>query len=165
MKNKSINMLIVGLILLGLMAVMLIVFIEKAHDDFEKNITVNSDGVTESVLSVRNLKLTPTQKSEYSINLVCDASGSYHVSLVYEEKTDGGMKEFVNVLVKYDEKIAYEGTLGALLDGHETIEFESELKSDDPVVITICYEMPYTVGNEAQGTYADFDICLKIEKS
>ena len=99
MKKRSINILIVGLLLLGLFAVMLIVFIEDTHDNFEKNITVSRDGVTEEVLSVENLRLVPTQKTEYTVNLVCAASGDFHISVDYAEKTNGGMRDFVEVLI------------------------------------------------------------------
>ena len=165
MKNKNINMLIVGLLLLGLMAVMLIVFLGKAKEDFPKNITVSENGVTESVLAIRDLKLNPTESKEYSVNLLCAASGSYHIYLDYEEKADGGMKPFIDVIVKFDDEVVYEGELSALLDGDEVIQFEGELHETEPLVVSICYLMPYDIGNEAQGTYADFDIHLKIEKS
>lgn len=166
MKNKSVNILIVSFLLIGIMAVMLITFLGKAKEDFPENITVSSDGVTESILAVRDLKLSPTESKEYSVNLVCAASGSYHIYLDYEEKEDGGMKPFVDVTVKFDGEVVYEGELAALLrDDGELIQFEGELHAEEPLVVSICYLMPYDVGNEAQGTYADFDIHLKIEKS
>ena len=165
MKNKSINMLIVALLMAGVMAVMLFVFIEDAHDKFEENITVDANGVTETLLEVRDLQLIPTQKSEYSVNLVCAASGDYYVYLDYIEEKDGGMKPFVVVNVSCDGKELYSGRLEELLDTDLVIEFEEKLEADEPRVITFVYEMPYETGNEAQGTYADFDIKLTINKS
>lgn len=165
MKNKSINILIVSLLMLGVMAVMLITFLGKVKEDFDKNITVSEDGVTESVLTVRDLKLNPTESKEYSVNLVCAATGSYHISIDYEEKADGGMKPFIDVTVKAGDEVVYEGKLTALLDNGEIIRFDGELYEKEPLVVSICYLMPYDVGNEAQGTYADFDVHLKIEKS
>jgi hypothetical protein len=32
-------------------------------------------------------------------------------------------------------------------------------------VFTVTYTMPRDVGNEAQGTYSDFDLTLKIKKN
>ena len=157
--------MIVSFLLLGIMAVILIAFLGEAKEDFPKNITVSEDGATESVLAVRELKLNPTESKEYSVNLVCAATGSYHIYLDYEEKVDGGMKPFVDVSVKFDSEVVYEGELAALLDGDEVIHFEDELHETESLVVSICYLMPYDVGNEAQGTYADFDIHLKIEKS
>ena len=40
MKNRSVNILIVALLLLALMSVMILVFLKKAHDDFPNDITV-----------------------------------------------------------------------------------------------------------------------------
>lgn len=164
MKNKSVNILIISFLLLGIISVMLITFLGKAKDDFQNDITIDSDGVTESVLSVQDLKLNPTESKEYSVNLVCAASGTYDVTLDYEEKKDGGLKPFVEVSVKANDETVYEGTLLALLGGDERIEFEGELFQEEPLVVTVRYEMPQDVGNEAQGTYSDFDIHLKIEK-
>lgn len=165
MKNKSVNILIFSLLLLGIMAVMLIVFIDKAHDDFKEDIKVSADGVTEETLTVRELKLNPTEKKEYEIRLTCQASGSFYIFLDYEESDDGGMKPYVDVTVRCSDTVVYEGKLSELLDNDKIIEFEETLDSTEPLPVTICYEMPYYVGNEAQGTYADFDIHLKIEKS
>ena len=165
MKNKSLNMLIVGLILLGIMAVMLTVLMDFAHDDFKENVKVNRNGATMETLTVRGLKLNPTEKKEYEVNLTCLASGGFDIFLDYEEKQNGGMKPFVNVTVKSDGNVVYEGTLTELLDTDKVIEFDGELKAKEPLVVTICYEMPYDVGNEAQGTSADFDIHLKIVKN
>ena len=163
MKKRSINMLIVGLLLLGLFAVVLIVFLEDTHDNFEENIVISQDGVTEEVLKFENLRLVPTQKTEYTVNLVCAASGKYHISLDYAEKTNGGMRDFIKVLIKYGDNVAYSGGLNDLLLG-SVVEFDGELYADDPLPITINYAMPEEVGNEAQGTFEDFIICLKIEK-
>lgn len=165
MKKRSIYILIASLLMLGIMAVMLIVFLGKAKEDFPDSITVSENGVTESVMTVRDLKLNPTESKEYSINLVCEASGSYYVTLDYEEKADGGMKPFVDVTVKLDGQVIYEGQLLSLLDGDELIGFEAELHRKNPVKISVVYTMPYEVGNEAQGTYSDFDIIITIEKS
>lgn len=164
MKNRNINILIVALILAGIMAFMLAVFIEDAHDKFEENITVDAGGVTETTLEVRDLRLIPTQKSEYSVNLVCAASGDYNVYLDYVEKKDGGMKPFVTVTVSCDGNQIYRGGLSELLDNDIIIEFEETLEAKEPRVITFIYEMPYETGNEAQGTYSDFNIKLTISK-
>lgn len=166
MKNRSVNILIVALLLLALMSVMILVFLEKAHDDFPNDITVVEDGVTESILPVRDLMLNPTESKEYSVNLYCAASGSYYVYLDYEETEDGGMKHFVDVTVKAGDTVVYEGKLDKIIDDpNEIIQFEGQLKAKEPLTISITYLMPSEIGNEAQGTYSDFDIHLTIKKT
>lgn len=164
MKNRSINMLIVAFCALACMAVALIFFIGYAHERFEDGITVTENGVTESVMEVRDLVLTPTAKKEYHVNLYCEATGGYNISLDYREKHDGGMKNFVVVKVSLGDKQVYEGMLSELLDEDITIDFPGELHADDPLTLTFSYEMPREIGNEAQGTSADFDIVIKIKK-
>ena len=165
MKNRSWNILIVSLLLIGLISIMLTIFLGQAKENFPKKITVSSNGVTERILSVRDLQLVPTESREYSTNLFCEASGSYFIYLDYVEGVDGGMKHFVDVVVKANNEVVYLGPLVDLLDGDKVIEFEGELYEKEPLAVTIRYVMPYHIGNEAQGTYADFDIHLKIQKS
>ena len=157
--------MIVALLVIGAMAIMLILFVDKAHDDLKESIKVNSDGVTYETLTVKDLKLTPDESREYTVSLTCAASGSYYISLDYEEMKDGGMKSFVDVTVKCGEAEVYNGSLTKLLDEDHIIKFEGELHATEPLVVSICYKMPYSIGNEAQGTYADFKIDMKIEKS
>ena len=165
MKNKYANILIVALLLLAIVSVMLVVFLTDAKEKFPEKITVDADGVTESILPVRDLRLNPTESKEYSVNLVCIASGSYHIYVDYEESDDGGMKHFVEVTLKFDGETVYEGSLAELIDSDKTVQFDGELEEDEAVAVSFCYRMPDEVGNEAQGTYADFEVVLRIEKS
>lgn len=165
MNVKHSNIIIVAMLLFAVLSIMLIVFLNQAHEDFKNDITVSASGVTEKTLTVRDLKLTPTQQTEFDVGLTCAASGSYNISLDYIEQRDGGMKHFIDVVVKYNGEVVYEGNLLELLDGDEIVRFEGVLEEKEPCTITIVYEMPIDVGNEAQGTSADFDIRLRIEKS
>ncbi len=164
MKNKGINILIVALLLLGAMSVMLIVFLGKAQEDFPEEITVSEDGVTEKIAAIRDLKLIPTESKEYSVDFICAASGKYEFSIEYEEIKDGGMKCFVAVEIELDGDTVYEGTLAALLDTDTVVEFDGELHTSEPMTVLFTYEMPYDVGNEAQGTSSDFNIIFSVKK-
>ena len=165
MKAKTFGIFIVAFILLAAIAVSLYVLIAYAKEVFPENITVHSEGVTESILPVRDLRLNPSESKSYSVNLVCEASGLYLVTLDFIETLDGGMKDFVNVTVLSDGTEVYSGALGKLISGEINAQFEAELSADDPVVITVLYQMPRGIGNEAQGTYSDFDVKLSVKKS
>ena len=164
MKNRSVNILIVGLLLLVIMSVILVVFVEHAHGRFKEDITVSENGVTESVKTVRGLKLNPTESKEYRVNLLCKASGDYYIYIDYTETHDGGMKKFVNATVSLGDTVLYSGSLADLLDTDAVIEFVGTLEEEDPLPIVFHYEMPREIGNEAQGTSSDFDIEFKIVK-
>ena len=165
MKTRRLSIIVVAFLLLSMLSIMLIVFVQQAHEDFPENIRVGEDGKLDTIMTVQDLRLNPTEKREYDIHLYCAASGSYYISLDYEELRDGGMKQFVNVTVRCADMVIFEGMLTDLLDGDTVVKFEGNLESEDPLTVSVSYEMPEHIGNEAQGTSADFDIRLKIEKS
>ena len=164
MKSSYINMLIVSLLLLSVMAGLLIIFLWDAGDKFPDEIVIRENGVTESILPVRDLMLNPTESKEYSVDLICQATGLYNISLSCEEREDGGMKHFVDVAVLLDGELLFEGALVDLIDGGEVVTFQEELDDVDPIVLTLRYSMPYETGNEAQGTFANFDAQVSIKK-
>lgn len=165
MKNKSMNILIVALLLLSLMSITLIVFLDDAHNRFKQDITVNAGGVTEEIMAVRDLHLNPTESREYSVNFTCAASGLYDFAIEYIEEKDGGMKNFVNVNVRFGDELLYSGRLADLFLEDVVLEFQGELHATEPVTVKFSYGMPYEVGNEAQGTSADFDIRFTVSKA
>lgn len=149
---------------LAMMASMLIVLVMQAHNNFPKDIKVREDGVTEDVFSVRNLRLCPTESKAYDVDLFCEASGDYNITLSYVETKPGAMKHFVDVAIKLNGEAVYTGKLASLIDKKEIVSFDETLFANDPQTVTVVYTMPYETGNEAQGTTADFDIHLKIQK-
>lgn len=165
MKQKSITMLTVSLIVLGMMGVMLLIYVNRAHDEFKESVQVNENGVTEQVLEVRDLMLNPADQKQYEVELTCLASGQFDITLDYDEIENGGMKPFVNVRIFCEENELYSGTLVDLLDNGRTVVFREALHATEPLVLYMVYEMPYETGNEAQGTFADFNIHLMIEKT
>ena len=164
MNKKTVFIIISALLMLGLMASMLLMLMMKAHENFPKNIKVREDGVTEDVFAIRDLQLCPTESKEYEIDLFCDASGDYNITMAYEERKQGTMKHYVDVVVKANGETVYQGKLSKLIDGKEIVSFDGTLLAEHPLTVTVTYTMPYETGNEAQGTSADFDIHLKIQK-
>lgn len=164
MSKHAITVLIVALCILAVMGGLLAAYTQLAHEDFEENITVSKEGRTTSTVEVNNLVLYPATSRTYTVHLRCKASGTYHISLSYEEKNNGGLKPFVNVTVKAGGQTQWSGTLEDLLAGNATPTFSGELQEKDSFDVQIIYEMPGEVGNEAQDTFADFDVHFTIEK-
>ena len=97
MKNKNINMLIVSFLVIAAFSIMLIIYVGTAKSDFSENIKVSQDGVTEDILAVRDLRLAPTESKEYSVNLVCAASGTIAFDLKYVEKKRQRVKRYKSI--------------------------------------------------------------------
>ncbi len=165
MKNKSINMLIASVLVLTAMSIMLLFFLIDADRKFEGEITVEENGITETVIPIRDLVLTPGAEKDYDVNLYCRATGSYHVMIEYTEDVDGGMKHFVDTTVEFDGEVIYHGPLTELIDEGLTIEFDTILDDAVPATLVFRYVMPLETGNEAQGAFSDFDITITVEKN
>ena len=165
MKNRSVNILIVALCLLIVLSVTLAIFIEKARQDFEGDLRVSANGVTEKIFVVRELSLNPTESRDYTVNLLCAASGVYNLTLDYNETRDGGMKDHVVVTMTLGDELIYAGTLANLLQDGVSVQTVCTLEEKDSIPLKVHYEMPHHIGNEAQGTSADFKISLAIKKA
>ena len=164
MKDKSYYMLIVAILLLATIALMLFLFVHQADEKFEDSIMVEEKGITETLIPVKDLVLTPGAKKDYHVKLICEASGVYFIHAEFIESYDGGMKEFVNVFVELNGERVYEGCLAELLDDGIVVSTEGELHAKEPIDFSFVYEMPVTVGNEAMGTCSEFDVKISIEK-
>ena len=138
--------------------------IQNAHDDFGEDIVIESNGQTIKNFSIDDLMLNPGQSKDYMVNLVCKAEGTYSIILDFNEIKNGGLKNFVDVDVFVGESLIGTKTLDELLTDGQTLTFSVDLLGDKPVALKMVYKMSNEIKNEAQGTYADFDLKLTIEK-
>ena len=155
--------MIVGLVLLAFMSISLIFFIARAHDQFHNDFAITVDGVTEKTLKVPSLQLVPGSEKEYDVHVKCEATGLYQVEVFYYEKNDGGLKNFVNAVMMLGDERVHEGALLELIGG-EPVKFDWTFREDEEMTLTIRYEMPDEIGNEAKNTSAGFDVKIKITK-
>ena len=165
MSRRSYFILVSIMLVLIAFSVMLNIFLYNADEKYEGSIDVRENGVTETVIPVRDLILSPGVSKEYHVDLICDATGSFFITLEYEESFDGGMKHFVNTTILSNDTVIFNGPLTDLIDKKIPIEFEEVIDESDPVVITFIYTMPVEIGNEAQRTSSEFDIHVEIKKS
>ena len=84
----------------------------------------------------------------------------YLVSLDFLEINDGGLSPLVDVTITANDQPIYEGKLEALYSMEEKISFECEPTKEDTVSLKVTYSMSIDVGNEAMGTFADFELVL-----
>ena len=119
--------------------------------------------MTEATLKVPSLKLVPGGEEEYEVGVKCEATGLYEVEISYHERSDGGLKAFVNAFVSLGDEQASEKALAELIGG-EPLVFDWTFEEGEAMPLRIRYEMPFDVGNEAKNTSASFDVKIKITK-
>lgn len=159
-KRRTRNILILTLCVYVLIGIAFFFYIRTVQNDFPKEITVEVNGTTTSLLKIGEFNLKPGEDREYVVNLKSKVSGDYKINLDFTEITYSELKRFINVGIIVRDDESYYRTLSELLDSEEKIEFMSSLKWDVATRILIRFHMPIEVGNEAQGTVADFNVVL-----
>ena len=162
-RRRTLRILILALCIYALVGIIAFLFIAIAHDDYRKEITIEVDDTPSAVLDMSWLDINPGESFEYVVNLKCRANGDYSVNFSFGENTRGGLEDFVEVELECGE-ISYNGDLSALIDTDRSFTFDCYLSGESKTKILIRYSMPYEVGNDAQGTFADFSVLLTTSK-
>ena len=163
-KSKSIWILIISFIVVAFISIAIIFNNLDARSEFTNSVKIDGSGYAEKEIEVRNLQLHPNESKSYSIEVAPEFGGDYEISINYQEIKDGGLKEFETVSFSVDGKQVQSSSLKSLLDGKSSIVILQNFSEDKPLKLTVTYIMPYEVGNEAQGAYADFDVTLIFDK-
>ena len=127
-----------------------------------KDVQFDAEGVTET-FSVEGLALVPGEERTFTYTLKCKDSGRYGVGIEVKEKKDGGLKSFVNVVVRLDGEVILRGKLSDLMNTSETL-LSDHTFGRESVELSVTYSMPESVGNEAMKTYSDFDMTLVLSE-
>ena len=150
--------------LLMLVAAIYLIAYNLSQSELQKTISIKGDGVTTDRIEVRQLLLHPGETQEYTVTFKSELEGEFAISLDYCETRDGGMKPYVNAVISSGDRVLFNGALETLLQKNRTVHFDAELNPKDPLTITLCYSMPENIGNEAQATFAEFDIIVTVER-
>lgn len=153
MKNKFVILLICSTLLLAGVGGTIAYEVSKNSSD-EIQVEVESDRVTERVVSVTDLSLYPGKEKTYTLKFNAKSVDEIDVSLGFEETETGELKNYVIVTVSSGDKTETIG-LNELLGG-KMLTFSGKIEK-----ITIKYRMDENVGNEAHGAATKFDIRIK----
>ena len=162
--RKENNKKVIAAVLWVLAIIILIIAILLAKraiergNEFRGDVWIEIDGKKQDSLDVKNLRLVPGGKIEYEINLHCETDGTYKVLMVYEEKKDGGLKEFVDVSILYGGAEVRSDKLSTLLLGEDILFNAGEFKAGEDKSFLIIYSMALDVGDEAKNTFSSFAI-------
>lgn len=144
---------IFGLITVGVAASSAVVVyraVKNTSGNVESDATIEIDGETHKTLEATLTGFYPGSSQDYTIVLTSETSESYETYLSFRDGS-GELQNYIVVTVSTGTE-EIEKPLSELLGG-ETL-FLGENVSE----IKITYTMPEEVGNEAQGTTADFRI-------
>lgn len=153
--------LLAALVVTIAVCVFLIVHLQSKRDKGESllNVTLSTEGVTQERLEFEALSLSPGQSREYTVNVSGGMDCPYAISLAFTQTAESTMRDFVNVKVYANGELLADSSLASLFAG-ETIALSHTFGKDETLGITVRYEMPESVGDEAQGTSASFDLVM-----
>lgn len=123
----------------------------------------SSDPMVNNIIKVGELTLTPGTSKISSINLKCINTGGYLIRLEFKERGKGNLKDYLNVIIKYNNEVIFEDKLNKVFDNKD-IYIDNVFLRDDEVFLEVIYILPEDIGNEAQGAKAKFDIKLIIKQ-
>jgi len=163
--RRVVSVLFVALVSVMVTGVTLVYYLQSnPQENFERNVTLESEGVTEETFEFSALDLKPGDVIEYKINLNNATEDLYEVSLVFTEEKDGGLKEYVDVELQCgNRKVSKK--LKALFEDSNPVKFDCKVGSGEIPVVYVRYIMQESVGNEAQDATADFKIVLTAATS
>lgn len=129
----------------------------QRQSNLEETTVIELNGATSKTLKAELTDFYPGSEQEYKIVLTGETAGNYVISLNFRDvKNSGSLEKYLTATIKAND-ITIQKQLKELLDG-EVIELGKGVEQ-----ITIVYEMSEDIGNEAQGTTADFYIDLQAK--
>ena len=160
-KKRSVSIFVVAMILTSLISVCLLCFIKEEVSSISETVVVSVDGKAEKTLTVEQLSIYPGERRECIVFLKSELSGDYKATIDFEEKDNGGLKDFIDVEIYIGDEMVYNGNLIGLLSGRR-VAFNLNLDNENTNQLKIVYIMDVNVGNNAQKTTASFYVKLKI---
>jgi hypothetical protein len=165
MSNKTKNMLIACTFILLLLVTVVLGYFIVVRRNFTNTIVIKNNKEIHNIMEVSNLRLLPSESKEYEISLSSRISGDFIITMNYNENKDGGMKEFVDVKIMIKDDVIYDGKLSELFNEEAILTYKFTVTDGYESKILILYSMDESVGNEAERTYADFEIDFTVKNN
>jgi len=159
MRRASILILTATIVLI-MAGIFLTIFLTQSQESFQRNVFIETGGVTRSTLEFSVDKLVPGDQAEYSINMKTETGGSFRVVLDFVTVVDGELKNYVDVVISYGGEVVCEKSLADLLAAdfaHAPI-VNCDIESGEEVKINVTYKIDESHGNEMENTRIDFNI-------
>lgn len=134
------------------------------NNDKEEILKISEDGFAEEIIVSNFENFKPGSKEKYSLKIESLEESAYIINLNFSELKDGTLKKYLNVLIKANGELICEKNLEELLNSEIPVSFENIIKPNDLLELEIQYEMPISVGNEAQNTETSVKVEITISQ-
>ena len=159
MKSKWSYVLIFSIIVVTLAGIVIGILLLNRQNKFVSDIELSESGVTQETFEVSLEDMYPGVGVDYTVNFSSEASRVYDIKVSFSSDGETGMAPFIDVTLSLGGQIVQESRLDELLGGEEFLLALDASAGSSEVVFR--YQMPLSVGNEAQNTAADFKVVIQ----
>ncbi len=155
--------LAVAMILVTVVGIGIGIWSYTSHDAYinEKEITLSDQ--TSSTLEVHLGGITPGDKVDYTLHLNANRGDGFQVEMQFAGTGNTALAPYIDVEILLGTETVVSASLADLLEG-ESASFSADFTNTKNVDVTVIYKMKTSVGNEAQGAIADFDVILNSKR-
>lgn len=118
-----------------------------------------TEGAGGKIVTFSDLTMIPGESSKYCLLLSSEVEDEFEITLHFSEIDDKLLKEFAYVRIENGDELLCDKRLSEVLLG-EPLTCTRKLSNKTEADIRITYYLPEDVGNEAQGTAAEFELMI-----
>ncbi len=160
--SKSIyRLLVIIIVVTTLIGVLLALYLLKANEAADAEIVLN--GSEQKSMAVQLSDMNPGSKRKYTVKTELVAGDIYNMQIRFQRTDEGELAEYIALDVKYGGTVIASGRLSDFLNG-KTLEFQFEVSEEKNCAFELIYKMDVEAGNEAQGTFAGFEVTMSITR-
>ena len=156
-KSKFLRMALIPMSTLIIVGVLLMMYVMAVTEDREI-IKVDLSSNRDQKVVFETLALIPGQSCEYNVAFASKPAKKYDIQLDFDENIEKTLKDFAYVRIETSSgEVIVDDLLATVFEAEPIalcVDFEEEKNTE----LNIKYYLPLSVGNEAQGAEALFEL-------
>lgn len=161
-KTKTSNIILAVISVLILLGVGATTYI-LVHSQRVIDISVAED--SEQTICMEDISLVPGSSIEYFLRFSSEITADYEISLRFAETNSlQTLKDYAFVRLEYGKEVLCDEKLSTLFDWDPITLHMNLSKHGHKSIRMTCY-LPETVGNDAQGAEAEFELIVTTERT
>ena len=134
----------------------IILLISNFNNCKNNRISFYDDNV--KIINFKDLTLIPGHKTDYTILINSNYSKNYILELLFIEKNNNQVNNYLYVELLIDDEVIYENMFNEVKS--DTIRFSKFIKRNEPLKIKVVYYLDKNTGNEIQNEEIDIELMI-----
>ncbi len=135
---------------------------EIRDDTYISGETIIIDGKEQGRMEVSLADIVPGTERSYTLVLKPNRESGFDMKMEFKKTDTDTIAQYIDVEIKVNGQSIASDKLDVLLSGKKT-EHKVGFNSKAEILVEIIYKMSLDIGDEAQGTSAEFDVKMTFE--